>query len=267
MNRDRIITLTTRLAALSIILLLYWVFALVSILVFDFKVFRENLTESFYLSILGILSVLGGSLIVNVILNLSKIADSVSAATGSPAPPASPIPRSYLAIFLLLFPALFACLYVGDVANSARNRRRLVESAQYLIEQNRSDIESFGAYSFDPAYVARVAEVLQILGNRNESAPGVSLIVSDSVRGRQLFLEFSRYRSWPEKGPASRTDFIHSCSSEENEYLKSVFAGRQTGHRFSAHGGSYELYYPIKTSTRTIVIYFTDRSEYGGFGS
>jgi uncharacterized membrane protein len=43
----------------TVVLLVYWIFAFVSIQVFGFKVFRENLTQIFAMSILGIFAVLG----------------------------------------------------------------------------------------------------------------------------------------------------------------------------------------------------------------
>jgi len=71
--RDKIIALTNRVALVAMILLLYWVFIFISITVFDFKVFKENITETFYLSVIGILALLAGAVIVNVMFNLTKI--------------------------------------------------------------------------------------------------------------------------------------------------------------------------------------------------
>lgn len=75
MNAKQIVRLSNIIGITSILLLLYWVFTFIVIEVFGLKVFRENMTESFYLSILGILALMAGSLIVNLMFNLTRIAE------------------------------------------------------------------------------------------------------------------------------------------------------------------------------------------------
>ncbi|WP_029410187.1 hypothetical protein [Treponema pedis] len=75
MTAKRIVKLSNVLCIISVIALCYWVFTFIVMNVFGLKVFRENLTETFYLSILGILALMFGALITNVMFNLTRIAE------------------------------------------------------------------------------------------------------------------------------------------------------------------------------------------------
>ena len=69
MNIKQLVKISNIIALISIILLVYWVFIFIIAVVFGIKIFRENITEIFGFSILGILAILASSLIVNIMLN------------------------------------------------------------------------------------------------------------------------------------------------------------------------------------------------------
>ena len=75
MNNRTLVRLSNAIGIISIVLLLYWVFIFISITVFGLKVFRENLTETFYLSVLGILALMFAALMINLMFNLTRIAE------------------------------------------------------------------------------------------------------------------------------------------------------------------------------------------------
>ena len=72
MNAKSLVRLSNLVGTVAIILLIYWVFIFIAIQVFGLKVFRENLTETFYLSVLGILALMIGALIMAVLRNGSQ---------------------------------------------------------------------------------------------------------------------------------------------------------------------------------------------------
>ncbi len=270
MNRDRMIKLTVNVAIIAIVLLIYWVFTFVSITVFDLKVFKENITESFYLSVLGILALLAGGLIVNLILNLTKIAETLAERGGPPRDAAKPAPRRrrWLAPFVILsFPMLFLALWLGNHASEAQKRRYLVEAARSVAETYAAEIAGMGDYSFNARYVNATGAILGRMAREDENFPSVSLILEDDVGRRKAFLEFSQNEDWVKDVERTRQYFIFSSSAEEKEYLARALDGRESGLRFSAEKGNYELYYPVKTPKRVIVLRFSDRSEYGKLGS
>lgn len=252
----------------SMALLLYWVFTFSCVTIFGLKVFRENITQAFGLSILGILALLAGSLIVNTICNLSKIADSLSSpakGAGESAPRGFPTNAQAL-IMVALFPAIAGGLFLGDSLTTRNRKKYLIEAAEALIRENPKEISALAQYSFTKQYVGKAGQILSVLSRTNESAPRVQVIVQDTSES-PLILTFDSHDSWREKDNPKRTDFIYSSSAEELTYLRGIFSGGGRKQRFSASDGSYELYFPVFEGGRTAVIYFSDRKEYGKFGS
>ncbi len=266
MNRNRIIKLTTIIALASIVLLIYWVFIFVSITVFDFKVFRENLTEAFYLSVVGIFALIAGALIVNVIFNLTKIADSLDQGRPGIERVNRGAPVLWV-LFILSFPALFALLYFGDAASSAKKEQYLVSSAETVIQNNREDVNFLTDYKFTAFYIDETAKRLRIISREDEHFPSVSVIHMDTINDREKFLLFSMYTQWDKYKGSEKSDYLYSCSKEEREYLHDVFEGKRKEQSFSAADGHYELYFPVETEKGRAVLYFSDTSRYGKIGS
>src|SRR5688572_22020421 len=75
MNLKILVKLSNIVALIAILLLIYWVFVFISVEVFGFKVFRENLSQTFAMSVLGIFVLMAGSLMINVMFNLTRIAE------------------------------------------------------------------------------------------------------------------------------------------------------------------------------------------------
>lgn len=267
MNRERMIQLTNAVAMVSIVLLVYWVFIFVSITVFDLKVFRENITQTFYLSVLGILALLGGAVVVNVVLNLSRIADALAGAKKAKLMPAGKTRRLRWLAFFLSFPLLFALLYIGDVASSQRKREYLTDTARRIVEQNKNDIDNLSRYEFTKRYVDNAQATLRRISGEVKGFPSVSVIVADDIDRRRTYLVFNHYSAWERRGRVLRHDYLFQASIADRDYLRAVFEGQRQDMRFSAHDGSYELYFPVKAAGGIVVLYFTDRAQYGKIGS
>ncbi len=268
MYNKKIITLTNRVALMSILVLIYWVFMFTCITVFGFKVFRENITEAFYLSVLAILALLGGAIIVNVMLNLTTISETLHAA--SPASLTRPSPKTQqgkwgILIFVLSFPIIFGLLYAGDLRTTRIRERLLVDAARYLVEEKHDLLTKFTPYQFSAAYISSIDLTLGILAHIDEHFPEVSVIVDDTIERERVFLRLRRHYGDIEN--IKKTDYIYPCSKEERIYLQQVLDGQETVYLFSASDGFYELYYPIEINGQRLVLYFTDRQQYGKYGS
>lgn len=266
MYRDKLIAVTNKLSCILVIILLYWVFIFISINVFGFKVFRENLTEFFFASIMAILALLTGAVIINIMLNLTKIAQSLAGEKETTDKPKSGKVMVYTLLFVLSFPLIFGLLYLGDLRTSHLKREYLLRSAQTIITENKELIEKLGEYRYDLPYIQLAESSLSFLEKQDRNFRSLSLIVEDTVQGKNTFLimKSSRY-NW-EKLP-EKVSLIHTCSMEEREYLQTVFNGENDDYRFSSYDGRYELYYPVKTKNRVIVLYFYDYQLYGKIGS
>lgn len=260
MNPDKMIKWTNRIALLSITLLIYWVFIYISITVFDFKVFRENITETFYLSVLAILALMFGAIVVNVMFNLTKIASSVGKQNQT-VEGAKKAGKSML-VFLVSFPLIFGLLYLGDKRSTQKKENRITASAQALVKENKMIMSQFAEYEFDDSWRRSAGYNIRLLKKIDESFPNVLLIVADEIQGKSVFLAFSDYY----KDDKEKADFIYSCSPEERAYLSDVFNGNLTK-RFSSSDKRYELYYPVKIGEKIMVLYLSERQRYGKIGS
>ena len=113
MNHDQLIKGTNRVAVYATAALFYWVFVFLIITTFDLKIFREHITEIYYLSLLGIFAILGGALILNVMSNLSKISTVMSVERGDRTQIQMPSRFTIIAI-ALSFPIICGILFAGN---------------------------------------------------------------------------------------------------------------------------------------------------------
>jgi hypothetical protein len=64
------VAISNIIGVISIILLIYWVFTNSLVEIFQLKVFRQNITQAFGYSVMGILALMFGVLMVNKIIVL-----------------------------------------------------------------------------------------------------------------------------------------------------------------------------------------------------
>jgi len=261
--RDRAIRLANIAAITAIGLLIYWVFVFLVINVLGLKVFRENLTETFYLSALGIVALLGGALVVSVVLNLSKIADALAQATPPPAAQRT-INKTFAWAIAFSFPITFALLYVGDLTSARLEEQRLIESAQTLIQSSSAEINQLANYDFSPTYIKRASELLRRLTRVDEQFPQVQAVVLDNIEGKSYLLAYSESSGFEK---VTRADFIYPCSAEERRYLRAALSGKTNKPRFTADDYTYELYFPVVSQGRRMVLFLSKNSRYGNYGS
>lgn len=266
MDSANVVKLTNKAAFIAVGLLAYWVFIFVAITVFDFKVFKENITQAFYLSILGVFSLLGGAIILNIMLNMTRISESLESRSTHVAA-SREISRKWKLAVALSFPAIFILLYVGDLGSSMKKRDVLVEAATYLAEEHRTTIEALGGYTFGPAYLELAANSLKVLTKVEKKFPTVAVVVSDVIEGKPVFLAFNSWYSPNEVRQPTKEDFIFPASKTEREHLTGIFTGDTSQVHFTAHDGRYELYFPVKTSRGVVVLYLSDSQRYGKYGS
>lgn len=258
-----IVKVTNKVALVTVAILMYWVFIFVCSTAFGFKVFRENMTEVFLLSILGIFAILAGSIILNIMYNLTAIAEGRKVEeTGKPSRGFRPV-----AIFLGSLVAVFLLLYLGDLATSKRKEAYLVSAASDLVKEQSDTISRLAQYSFNREYLEGVSENIKLLRKVEEKFPAITVIVKDNIQDKPYLLGFNFYVHLSKDKEPQKADYILSTSSEERQYLYSVFDGETSKHWFSSHDGRYEMYYPVKTESGTIVLHLAQRSRYGKFGS
>lgn len=265
MNNKSLVRLSNIIGIISIILLVYWVFVFISITVFGLKVFRENITETFYLSVVGILALMAGSLIINVMFNLTRIAEKHNADDPTVSRQTT---KTLGLVFGLSFPLIFGLLFGGDYLTSKKKEKMLISSAQSIIENNKAKSDKLLNYSFNENWIIETDDILDLYAKTDEHFPYVSVIVPDSIDSSKVYLGFrDYYGQLNDTIRPIKKNFIQQTTKEEREYLDKVFYENLNEVRFSANDGRYELFYPYVKNRKRIILYFTDYQRYGKIGS
>lgn len=261
MNSKRLIKLSNTIGVVSIILLIYWIFIFISIQVFDLKVFREYITEAFFMSILGILSVMFGALMINIMLNLTRIADKHN--TDNTLKEKS-IRKPFL-LFLLSFPLIFIFLLGGDWYTAKIKEQSLIKAANTILINNKETANRITNYSFTKEWLLNTRNELTFFSKIDRFFPSVSVLVLDTIENHKVYLEYQSHLYFNETDslPLRKSDYIKPTTNVEREYLNKVFENQSTELRFSKHRGNYELFYPYTYNNKTVVFYFSDYQHYG----
>ena len=294
MNAKKLVKATNIIGMVAVTLLVYWVFALILIQVFGLKVFREHITEIFLMSILGILAVMGGTLMLNIMLNLTRIAErgQEEEVRGG---------RKTVYLLLAVFPILAALLFGGNYLTIRQKRDILTQSSERIVKDNPAQLDALADYRFDLAYIKKSSEILDLMAKDDLSFKSAMIIVQDKIDNQPVYLAFSadsRLNVGGEAVPAAsqneavpaanqnvegndnfvmdrngekvmvkKMDYVYSPNLKEREYLQKVFAGQTQEMRYEAEDGHYSLCHPYRKNGKTIVLCFSDYQEYGKIGS
>ncbi len=267
MSPKTLVKISNTIGIISIILLIYWVFVFMIVEVFGLKVFRENITETFYLSILGILALMFGALIINIMFNLTRIAQRHNNNAES-----LKIEKSNIRfiIFILSFPVILGLLFGGDYLTSKKKEKLLIQSAESIMKDYSKKTDKLVNYSFTKNWINETADILSILSKTDKNFPHISVIAKDSIDGSKLFLGFKNnyfYTKINDTIKPQKKNFILETTKPERDYLNEIFKSKSNKIRFSAHDGNYELYYPYISGNKVIILYFSDYRRYGKIGS
>ena len=264
MGSKQIVKLSNIIGITSILLLVYWVFTFIMIQVFGLKVFRENMTESFYLSILGILALMVGSLIINLMFNLTRIADKHNLDNSF-----IKSSKKRFLILISIFPLIAIILFGGDYLTSSKKEKLLIESAKAIIETNKSSSDKLVAYKFSENYIIETGDILEIFSKTDKNFPNVTLIVKDSINGSSVFLGFTQFDKINIRDTVKpkKMGYIYKTTQPERDYLNGIFEKNGDEIRYSSHDGNYELFYPYRKGNKKIVLYFSEQQRYGKIGS
>lgn len=274
MNAKTLVKWSNRIGIIAIITLIYWVFAFIVIQVFGFRIFAENLSEVFILSVLGILAVMAGSLMLNIMLNLTQIAE------GRQNDDAKIKNHKPLMLGLMaLFPIITAILFLGDYANTQRKRGLMTDATVQVAQTGGATVQDFyknRLANLTISDVDRLSKELQRLNHTSPAIGSVQLIVADTLNNQPVFLQFNAdsylyVATNAEKKSdilLDKSRFIHYFEQEKVDYLTDVFTNNRKKIYFSAHDGTFKLLYPYIVNGKVIAVYdINDYMQYGKLGS
>lgn len=266
MNPKQIVKISNFIGLISIIALVYWVIIFITIEVFGLKVFKENLSESFYFSIVGILALMTGSLIINIMFNLSRIAqkhnnDELTENT-----------KSSNKIFwgiIISIPVIIGLLFFGDYLTAINREKMLISSAEELIKNNSVEVNTLLEYQYTKNWLYESQNIVSELSRIDKKMPNIDIIVQDTVNHKSQFLSFDNYNNISKKDSVlpDKSSYLFPTDIQERHYLNQIFDKKENKHRFSFHDGNYDLYYPIIKNDKIIILYFSDHQRYGKIGS
>lgn len=264
MNHKKIVRLTNIIGIVSIVLLIYWVFIFITTEVFELRVFRQGITETFIMSVVGILALMVGALIINIMFNLTRIAQKHNL----DAEPAAGAKNRKLGVgFILSFPVIFGLLMGGDYLTSKKKERLLIEAARSVVEDNKDKAAVLLNYSFNKNWIAGMDSILYLLSNSDKNFPDVAVIVRDTISKSPIWLSSEGYhQAYDDTTQPSKKYYLLSTTKAEREYFSRVFDQNEKGLRYVANKGQYELFYPYSANGKTIILYFSDYQRYGKLG-
>lgn len=260
MSSKQIVRITNVIGIISILLLLYWVVGMITIEAFGLKVFKKNLSEIFFSSITGILALMSGALILNIMFNLSRIADRYES-------PAKEVrtPKKMLLLLVLLFPLLIGWLFWSDHHTVVKKKTLMCESVREFIDNKQIESSHLLNYSFDKNYINECQRILNIAHNSSSELSQAEVIVRDTIGSSPVYLSFcANLEAYNLKHAVPmKKDFIRYNSRAERNYLESVFSNANRDIYFTANNGYYELYFPFVQGSKRVVIYCSDSYNYG----
>ena len=262
MNPRKIVRLSNILGLVSIILLVYWVFIFISTQVFGLKVFRENISELFFMSVLGILALMFGALILNIMFNLTRIAQKHNQDTEEDV---TVFKKRSGWLLVLSFPLLFGLLYMGDLYTRKKKEQLLISSASAIVSENTTKAKQIADYSFSKNWIKVTKNLLYTFSNTDLNCPHVVVIVRDTIEASRVFLSFGAGYTPPDDDTTTplKKAYLMPLPKEDRTYLDRLFDQTSKEIRFTAHNGNYELFYPYTQNGKTVVFYFSDYQRYG----
>ena len=259
MNPRKLVKVSNIVGIVSILLLVYWIFTFILMQVFGLKVFAKDLTDIFYFSILGILALMAGALMANIMFNLTLIADRPFETTNDDSAPQSKFKLKFIWLGL---PIIAAVLFIGNYLSSLQRERDLVASAKYVLDEHEGQIKYLANYDTSLTWHKKSAEILKVLSKTDKEFPYIYVINRDTLSGLQLYFKYGQYYGTL----SEKVNYVLEATIEEKEYLNSFFDDGYTEPYFKAEDGHYELFYPYTDGNKKCVLYFSDHKRYGTRG-
>lgn len=275
MNNRTWVKLSNLIGLVAIIALVYWVFGFIVIEAFDLRVFQKRTTAIFGMSIMCILALMAGALMINLMFNLTRIAEKHNQ---DAAPDAKSSAKRWIAL-VASFPLILVALFGGDYLSVQEKKAEMIAGIEAMLA-NQTQMAQLADYSFDAKWIETADEVMEQnrksldLDRGRYSSRYLLLITADTLNDARVFLSFPYWSDHSDDtdekkaaAPLQKKNFIRGTTSEERAYLTEVFDHGSREIRFNTDGHEYVLFYPYSVNGKTIVLYFRDYERYGKLSS
>ncbi|AWM79064.1 peptidase [Gammaproteobacteria bacterium ESL0073] len=266
MNPKKIVKLSNYIGLIAIFCLVYWVFTFICITVFDLKIFRERMTEIFFLSIFSIIAVMAGALMINIMFNLTRIAEKHNTDQNY----TNKNNKIWACLLVLSFPLIGGVLFAGHNLSMSKRQQILISSANSVLTNYNQSIQSISDYHFDKDWINNTAQSLKLLSSTDSQLPHISVIVSDKLEnGSKTYLTFNdyRYRDHNTDEEPKKINYLLTTDQQQREYLDEAFKNPKVGVHYERKGSNYKLFVPYQHEGKTVIFLFSDYYAYGKIGS
>jgi hypothetical protein len=247
---------------LTILVIALWFIGFLVSNTFGLILFAQK-TLVFLWSFLGLSIVLVlCAAILNISLNIGLIAESKWAELTRPEE--TRLGKKTGVWLLIGLTAFIAFLFAGDYFSRYAEKKRFMESAEYILETYAPSVNNISVGISDTSLAPFIPDALRFLSSQKAEFPRVFAIASKEVKSQRTFIE---YNESSRHYIANQTDQYYKCTNDDCEYLQSVLYGENMEPLYLNKGTEYRLYYPIRKDGVCFILVFTERNSYGSFGS
>ena len=262
MNSNKMVKISNRIGFIAVLALVYWVLIFITTQIFGLRIFKETLTATFNWSILGILVLMFGALIINIMFNLSRIADKIN--NGNETIEKTSIKkRTGTIIFIASLPIIIITLFFGNYLSSKKIENELKKSADAIINSFNTAINELSNYSFDTNWINKASNLFSLMVRIDSEINNVGIIFEDEIDGNIVYLTVVNGNQIREDDVLNKIYFIRNYKLKEREYIAKYFRENYNQKYFLSENGVYNLFVPYENSNKKILFFFSNRREYG----
>jgi hypothetical protein len=257
------VKLSNIIGFIAVLALVYWVIIFITTQIFGLKIFKETITQTFNWSIAGILVLMFGALIINIMFNLSRIADRINndneitmKRTGKG-----------IIVFIASLPILIIGLFLGNYLSTKKIENELKNSADGIIKSYKLEIDRISNYIFDKDWINETTNLLSLMIRLDHNFNNMAIIFKDEINGSPFYLTFYEGRQINEKEMLNKINFIRKYDLEERDYIEKVFTENYNQKYFMSNKGSYHLFIPYESNGKKMILFFSDQRSYGSLKS
>jgi hypothetical protein len=266
MNSKKMVKLSNTIGFIAVLALIYWVIIFTTTEIFGLKIFKETTTATFNWSILGILVLMFGALIINIMFNLSRIADKINNDNETIEKTAIKKGKGII-IFIISLPIVIIALFFGNFLSSKNVENELKKSADKIIDSYQMSISELSDYSFDRDWINSARNLLSFMVRIDPNINNVAIIFEDEINGNNFYLTVSDGGEIRENDILSKMNYLRNYELKEREYIENVFKDNFNQKYFVSNNGLYRLFVPYQNNEMKIIFLFSNRRSYGTLSS
>ncbi|MDR0348888.1 MAG: hypothetical protein LBH90_05265 [Tannerella sp.] len=260
MNYRKMVKISNVIGFVSALALIYWIVIFTTLHVFGLRVFNEHTIAIFDYSIFGIMALMFGTFMMNIMLNLSRIVE------GDKNKELPKKGKKIISLFLLSIPCIIVFLFLGNFISEKQMESNLKKSADEIIKSYSQEINKMSNYSFTREWINETAGTLQIMERIDKNFDYVFLITADEIRKNSIYLTFSG-DAVDRKTQLNKIDYINKSTLKERKYLDKVMHKDRMNKYFVSKDRDYKLFVPFKNGSKKVIFIFTNRQHYETLGS